>query len=174
MGVNPVALAAPAAPVDGLLVGRPRPQRVPWSRRLPYGFFAYRFLAMPLVRIETRRWLTPETKLQLFDAVHAALVGAFKIPNDDRAQRLLEYAPEDFEIPPGKGPRFTIIVVSAFAGRSLDAKRNLYRELVARLSQLGIPPKDVFVLLEEQPLDNWGIKGGVPASEAKLGFEVKV
>jgi phenylpyruvate tautomerase PptA (4-oxalocrotonate tautomerase family) len=32
----------------------------------------------------------------------------------------------------------------------------------------------VFIVLNEIPLDNWGIRGGIPASEVDLGFKVGV
>jgi hypothetical protein len=35
-------------------------------------------------------------------------------------------------------------------------------------------PTDVFVVLQEPPMDNWGIRGGRMASEVDLGFEVQV
>jgi phenylpyruvate tautomerase PptA (4-oxalocrotonate tautomerase family) len=39
-----------------------------------------------------------------------------------------------------------------------------------------LPPasSDVFVVLQEAPIDNWGIRGGQMASEVDLGFEVQV
>jgi phenylpyruvate tautomerase PptA (4-oxalocrotonate tautomerase family) len=129
---------------------------------------------MPLVMIETRRGLSAETKRRLFDAVHDALVAAFKIPDHDRGQRLMEYSPEDFEIPPGKGERFTIVTIEAFAGRSLDAKRALYREIVERLETAGVPKTDVFIVLKEIPTENWGLRGGVAGCDIDLGFNVRV
>jgi phenylpyruvate tautomerase PptA (4-oxalocrotonate tautomerase family) len=39
---------------------------------------------------------------------------------------------------------------------------------------LGIAPSDVFIVVLEPPLENWGIRGGVPASEVDLGFNLKV
>lgn len=129
---------------------------------------------MPLVMIETRRGLSPDTKRRMFDAVHGALMAAFKIPDHDRAQRLLEYAPEDFEIPPGRGDRFTIVSIEAFAGRSLDAKRALYREIVVRLAEVGVPEADVFIVLKEIPVENWGLRGGVAGCDVDLGFKITV
>jgi phenylpyruvate tautomerase PptA (4-oxalocrotonate tautomerase family) len=38
----------------------------------------------------------------------------------------------------------------------------------------GISSKNVFIILHEEPLDNWGIAGGRPASEVDLGFKVDV
>jgi phenylpyruvate tautomerase PptA (4-oxalocrotonate tautomerase family) len=129
---------------------------------------------VPLVKIETRRWMSREQKAQVFDATHAALVAAFKIPAHDRHQRLVEYAAEDFEIPPGRGERFLVIGVDGFAGRSLAAKRALYKEIVERLAPIGIPRQDVLVFLREVPLENWGVRGGQAACDVDLGFEVRV
>jgi phenylpyruvate tautomerase PptA (4-oxalocrotonate tautomerase family) len=129
---------------------------------------------MPLVMIETRRGLPPETKRRMFDAVHVALVNAFKIPDHDRTQRLVEYGPEDFEVPPGKGERYTIVTIEAFAGRSLDAKRALYREIVERLQETGIPKLDVLIVLKEIPTENWGLRGGVAGCDVDLGFSIRV
>lgn len=130
---------------------------------------------MPLVTLETRRWMTAEQKKLAFDAVHAALVSAFKIPDHDRHQRILEYAPEDFEIPAGKGERYIAIALDVFAGRSLDAKRALYKEIVERLhAVVGIPPADVLISMREIPLENWGVRGGQAACDVDIGFQVRV
>jgi phenylpyruvate tautomerase PptA (4-oxalocrotonate tautomerase family) len=129
---------------------------------------------MPLVTIETRRGLPPVTKRQLFDATHDALMAAFKIPDHDRGQRLLEYAPEDFEIPPGRGERFTIVTIEAFAGRSIEAKRALYRELVNRFEAAGVPKTDVFIVLKEIPMENWGLRGGIAGCDIDFGFQIRV
>ena len=81
---------------------------------------------MPLVRIEILEGRpAPERKL-LLQAVHAALVEAFQIPEDDRTQRLIEHDPENFEIPPGHSHRYTLVEITAFPGRSPTAKRALY------------------------------------------------
>ena len=129
---------------------------------------------MPLVMIETRKGLSPETKRRMFDAVHAALMNTFKIPDHDRGQRLIEYAAEDFEIPPRRGERFTIVTIQAFAGRSLDAKRALYREIVAGLREVGVPGEDVFIVLQEIPTENWGLRGGVAGCDVDFGFDIRV
>jgi phenylpyruvate tautomerase PptA (4-oxalocrotonate tautomerase family) len=119
--------------------------------------------------------MTPEQKAQAFDAVHAALVSAFKIPDHDRHQRIVEYADADFEIPPGKGERYLVVALDVFAGRSVDAKRALYKDVVDRLqTALGIARTDVLICLREIALENWGVRGGLPASDVDLGFQIRV
>lgn len=129
---------------------------------------------MPLVTIEMREGRTVEAKQAMLDAVHAALVEAFEIPEDDRQQRILEYPPENFETPPGKSAGHLLITIDAFAGRSLDAKRKLYAAIVRGLETLGVKPRDVLVVLNEIPLENWGIRGGQSAADVDLGFTVDV
>jgi phenylpyruvate tautomerase PptA (4-oxalocrotonate tautomerase family) len=129
---------------------------------------------MPLIRVEIREGWSPAEKGELLDAIHAAAVEALRIPDEDRTQILTEHPAQAFEIPPGKGDRFTLVEITMFAGRSLDAKRRLYRAVVTNLGRLGIPPSDVLIVLHEVPLENWGIRGGTPASDVDLGFEVGV
>src|SRR3972149_9088034 len=128
---------------------------------------------MPLVRIEIRRGRTPAEKRALMEAIHSALVEALQIPDWDRTERLIEHEAEDFEIPPGKTERYTLIEITMFPGRSLDAKRRLYRALVQNLGALGIAASDTFLVLHEPPMENWGIRGGGPASEVNLGYFVR-
>jgi phenylpyruvate tautomerase PptA (4-oxalocrotonate tautomerase family) len=61
-----------------------------------------------------------------------------------------------------------------FAGRSMETKRSLYQAIVHNLGRLGVPPADIKITLVEVPPENWGIRGGHPASEVDLGFEIKV
>jgi hypothetical protein len=53
---------------------------------------------MPLVRIETRHWMTKEIKRAVLDAAHDALVATFKIPDHDRNQSIIEYDPDNSPI----------------------------------------------------------------------------
>jgi phenylpyruvate tautomerase PptA (4-oxalocrotonate tautomerase family) len=129
---------------------------------------------MPLVRLEIRQGRSATQKQALLDAAHAALVEALHIPDHDRTQRIMEHARDDFELPPGSSDDFVLVEVTMFAGRSRQAKRHLYQALVRNLGRLGVAPTDVFVVLHEPPMDNWGIRGGQMASEEDLGFEVQV
>jgi phenylpyruvate tautomerase PptA (4-oxalocrotonate tautomerase family) len=130
--------------------------------------------AMPLVRLEIRQGRSAAQKQALLEAAHDALVQALGIPDDDRMQRIVEHARDDFELPPASSDDFVLVEVTMFAGRSRQAKRRLYQTLVRNSGELGVAPADVFVVLHEPPLDNWGIRGGQMASEVDLGFEVGV
>ena len=110
------------------------------------------------------------------NAVHGALQTAFGILPHDRNVRLLVHEPHRFACPPGKAQpdRYTHISVDAIEGRSLDAKRALYRHIVESLEPLGVPRDHVKVPIRDVPPSNWGIRGGVAACDVDLGFEVNV
>ncbi|MFN9012611.1 MAG: tautomerase family protein [Pseudomonadota bacterium] len=129
---------------------------------------------MPFAKIEVRR-SRPEHEVQaLIEAVYQAQREALQVPEDDRQIRYIEHKPEHFAAPPGKTENYTFVEILLFPGRSLDAKRRLYTSIVRRFGQLGILPSDVFIVLQEPPLENWGIRGGHPASDLDLGFSLNV
>lgn len=129
---------------------------------------------MPFAKIETRRPRTEAEIQALIEAVYQAQREALKVPEDDRQIRYIEHRPEHFALPPGKTDNYTFVEILLFPGRSLEAKRHLYRSIVQRFGALGIAASDVFIVLQEPPLDNWGIRGGQPASEVDLGFNLQV
>jgi phenylpyruvate tautomerase PptA (4-oxalocrotonate tautomerase family) len=131
---------------------------------------------MPSVLIEVRKNYPREQELALMEAVHAALVSGFRILPTDRNVRLMVHEPHRFACPPhlGQPELYTHISIDAFGGRSLDAKRALYRGIVENLGALGIPKDHVKILLRELPRENWGIRGGQAACDVELGFKVDV
>ena len=131
---------------------------------------------MPNVLIEVRRSYSEEEETALIDAVHAALVDAFIIKSIDKTIRLVVHEPHRFAYPPTltQPEYFTHITINAFTGRTLEAKRNLYRSIVTRLDTLGIPPDHILILIQESPLENWGVRGGQAACDINLGFKVDI
>ena len=55
-----------------------------------------------------------------------------------------------------RGERFTQIEIVLFKGRSLEAKRELYRAMVRNLHPFQVPPGDVKVVLLETAAENVG------------------
>jgi phenylpyruvate tautomerase PptA (4-oxalocrotonate tautomerase family) len=130
---------------------------------------------MPSTLIEVRRNYTPEQEVAIIDAVHEGLVAAFRIPREDRYIRLATFEPHRMVngLEEGRPDAYTRVTIDCFAGRSNDAKRNLYREIVERLEPVGIPRDSVSILLRESAVENWGA-GGRAASDHDLGFDVNV
>ena len=56
----------------------------------------------------------------------------------------------------------------------MAAKRALYQTIVRNLTALGVPALDIKITLIEAPPENWGLRGGMPASEIELGFKIDV
>ncbi|MEX0832941.1 MAG: tautomerase family protein [Actinomycetota bacterium] len=129
---------------------------------------------MPLVRIEILEGRPVPEKKRLLQAVHDALVEAFGIPDDDRTQRIFEHDPGNFEIPPGHSDKYMLVEIVAFPGRSTTAKRALYKAIVRNLGDIGVPAGDVFVVIQEPRMENWGIRGGRSADEVDLGYSLDV
>lgn len=96
---------------------------------------------MPSVLIEVRKQYTEVQEIALMEAVHAALREAFKILPGDKNVRLLVHKPHRFACPPDRRQPevYTHVSIDAFAGRSLDAKRTLYKAIINNLEPLGIP-----------------------------------
>ena len=129
---------------------------------------------MPLVKVSLLKGKPKEEKKALIDAIHAALVEAFNIPENDRNQRIFEFEPENFELPEGKTSNYILIEMDVFPGRSIEAKRKLYENIVLNLQRHNIQAGDILIVLNEPQLDNWGVRGGVPASAVDLGFKIDV
>jgi phenylpyruvate tautomerase PptA (4-oxalocrotonate tautomerase family) len=130
---------------------------------------------MPLVKIELQKGRSAEYKKAILNGVHSALVEAFKIPDYDRNQRIHELDSECIELPPNKTEQSTLIEITAFKGRSGLAKKNLFQSIVRNLQMSpGISGDDIMIIIHEPPLENWGIRGGKPAKEVDLGFNIEV
>lgn len=129
---------------------------------------------MPNVRIEVKRGWVGTQRAEVIEAIHAAMVETIRIPEHDRTLRLIEHDPDAYSMPPGRSERYTLVEITLFAGRSMEAKRKLYSAIVRNLSALGVPPMDIKTVLIEVPAENWGVRGGKAASEVDLGFEIKV
>ncbi|MFF2372092.1 tautomerase family protein [Agromyces sp. NPDC058110] len=131
---------------------------------------------MPAALIEVRRAYTADEEVAIMDAVHAALVDAFRIPPEDRDVRLIAHEPHRFACSPDvvQPERRTLVTIDCFAGRSPRAKAALYAAIVDRLEPLGIPRDHVTTVVHDIPRESWGLMGGVAASEVDLGFDVQV
>lgn len=129
---------------------------------------------MPIAKIEVCRARPPEEVAALMEAIYQAQREALQVPADDRQIRYVEHRPEHFPVPPGKTTNYTFVEFVLFPGRSLRAKRLLYQAVVRRFGELGIASTDILIVLHEPPRDNWGVRGGRPASEVELGFKIDV
>jgi hypothetical protein len=131
---------------------------------------------MPSAVIEVRRHYAPAEETALMESVHAAIVQAFRVSPVHRNVSLVVHAAHRFlgrtDCP--EPERLTNISIYALPGRSVDAKRRLYKGLVERLQVFGIPPVCVLIRLHELPAENFGVRGGQALCDVDLGYPVDV
>ena len=129
---------------------------------------------MPDVLAEVRRgWLAGRAS-QFLDAIHAGIAEALHTPEDDKVLRLVEHPPEHFAIPGSAGEWYTHIEIALFAGRTLAARRALYKAIVRNLEPFGVPPQDVKIILIEVSAESVGMRGGIAACDLDIGYAIKV
>jgi phenylpyruvate tautomerase PptA (4-oxalocrotonate tautomerase family) len=110
----------------------------------------------------------------LSEAIHESVVEAFRYPKEKRFHRFIALDPEDFVHPDDRSERYTVVEISVFEGRSVEAKKALVRALFRNLARrCGIEPHDLEITIFETPRSNWGIRG-VPGDELAIGYDVKV
>lgn len=106
------------------------------------------------------------------DTVHESMIETLMIPADDKNIRLLDYDSDCFD---SKPPYEYFIEIIMFAGRTKNTKSKLFKSIVDKLhDKLDINPHSVFIVINEQPTDNWGIRGGISASDIKFEFKVNI
>lgn len=115
---------------------------------------------MPLVNIHMKAGHSAEYRQTVLDCVHTGLVEALGIQDWDRFQRITEYPEGAFEAPPEKSGHFMIVELTLFPGRDREQKRSAIQRITGLLCErLTIAPTDVFIVIQEPPLENWGMGG---------------
>ena len=113
-------------------------------------------------------------KAQLSDVIHACVVEALAFPPDKRAHRFFPLEVEDFYYPSDRSPRYTILEISLFEGRSIETKKHLIRLLFERTQQaLNFTPADLEITTTETPRHNWGFRGQA-GDEISLNYSIEV
>ncbi|MCF0065723.1 tautomerase family protein [Dyadobacter chenwenxiniae] len=129
---------------------------------------------MSQIKIYGNRTALFPIRQKLSDVLHACIVEAFKYPENKRAHRFFYLDEGDFYYPEGRTAQYTIIEISLFEGRSIEAKKALYQLVFSRFElELGIAPNDVEITLTETPTHNWGIRGKA-ADELMLDYKITV
>ena len=130
--------------------------------------------AMAQIKIYGLRHRLNPIKTLLSDAIHTCVVDALAYPPEKRFHRFIELDWGDFIFPDDRSERYTIIEISLFEGRSVEAKKHLIRLLFERIEQdCGITAQDLEITIFETPRHNWGIRGQ-PGDELGLNYKVEV
>ena len=129
---------------------------------------------MPYVRIELPAGRSREEKQAILQGIDAVLVAVLGVPANDAFLRIIDYTPDASQVPRCHGPQFTFVEIQLFPGRRPETKARLYHALVEALTAFDIPANDITIALIEIAPADWGIAGGVPASEIPPPFAVAV
>lgn len=73
-------------------------------------------------------------------------------------------------------PPYTLLIeITMFSGRSKETKALLFKKIVSGLQAgLGIDPKTVFMIISDQPKENWGMQGGLSAADLEFDFSIEI
>lgn len=113
-------------------------------------------------------------KETLSNVIHSCMVEALQFPSDKKFHRFFPIEKEDFYFASGRTEAYTVIEVSMFEGRTVEAKKLLLKLLFERINnELGISPQDVEITIFKTPKHNWGIRG-LPGDELALNYKVNV
>ena len=130
---------------------------------------------MPQAKIYGIREHLAPIRDALSDAVNEAISVGLAFPRERRLQRFFPMDPADFIYPAHeRSERYTIIEIETFEGRSKDVLKRLVRELYARVpAATGIEPRDLDVIISEQPRHAWGLMGEC-GDEIQLTYKVAI
>ena len=122
---------------------------------------------MPLVRISVLKGKSRDYRRKVGHAVHQALVASIGVPEKDRFQLITDHWPDEFLYDPEylgirRSEDLVIIQATISTGRTLEAKRALYRRIAENLGEaVGLRPEDVWINLVEVAKENWSFGNGL-------------
>jgi len=122
---------------------------------------------MPFVQIALQKGKPTDFRKKVGEIVYQAIVDTVNVPANDRFQVISEhdkdsliYDPNYLDIQRTDGVIFIQITLNA--GRTLERKQALYKEIAEQLhKQLGIRKEDVFISLVEVTRENWSYGNGI-------------
>lgn len=122
---------------------------------------------MPLVRISLFHGRSPEAVRSIADGVHAALVEAYGVPEDDRFQIIEQRAPGEIIYSPNylgiqRTDGIVIVHVVASNWRDTAQKTAFYQAVVDRLAaDPGVRREDVQIVISPNDKPDWSFGNGL-------------
>ena len=120
---------------------------------------------MPLVRIDVNEGRTPEELQRLSRGIHDAILAEYGIPERDYFHILTEHSKGQLVVQDaGLGFERTggVVMIQIFtqAGRSQEAKQQLFAAVAGKLSEVGVAGEDVFIGYVENTAGDWSFGYG--------------
>ena len=122
---------------------------------------------MPMVRLDTTDEWSHDEVIAAGEVIYEVLMDVFSVPENDKFQIINRHPVGNLNIAPQfHGNTYTdkILIIQIYlnSGRSVDHKKQLYKELTHRLvSELGCRADDVFINLVEVTKENWSFGQGL-------------
>jgi 4-oxalocrotonate tautomerase family enzyme len=127
---------------------------------------------MPAVKIELKKGLDKNSLYKIRDSILDSVVAALKLPSNDRNIRIMEFEDGFFQM---KAPYEMLVEITMFSGRTKETKKKLIETIVNNLDSNTLMSREkILIIINEQPMENWGVRGGIPANEIDLGFKVNI
>lgn len=104
---------------------------------------------------------------------HQVLKSVLGIPDYDRLVSIDEKVNGFYQPTDTQGP-YLFFEVSLFVGRSIDIKRLLYSEMIQLCNRYGVKASNFRLVLNEQPKENWAVRGGQAGCDIILGYRTDV
>jgi len=115
---------------------------------------------MPLVKIEIIKGKSQEYKNTLFESVFEGFSNALSVPREHLYSRVYELEEGNYEARPGRTDKYTVLEISMLPRNDALLKKSLIEEITRSLGEaLAIAPEEVFIIINDPPLENWGHRG---------------
>lgn len=120
---------------------------------------------MPLVQIHLAKGKSDKKIQMIADGIHESLVRAWKIPQTDRFQMIMEYKKSHFHFDPkiwGVKRKNVVAIYITSVKRSQIMKKKLYQEFVKILAKkANIRKEDIFVTIVTVQKEDWSFGNGI-------------
>lgn len=122
---------------------------------------------MPLVKIYLRKGRSEEYLRLVGEAIHEALVSEASAPADGKMQIVHQLEPHELVAHPSYGgadrsSELIVVEVTLNAGRTVEVKRSLYRQMARNLERaVSLRSDDLVVSLVEVSKDDWSFGKGL-------------
>ncbi|MBG6184804.1 phenylpyruvate tautomerase PptA (4-oxalocrotonate tautomerase family) [Arthrobacter sp. CAN_A214] len=120
---------------------------------------------MPLVRIDINKGRTSKQLREISEAIHAAILAEYRIPERDLFHILTQHEPgeilaQDAGLGFERSTDVVMIQIFTQGGRTQEAKSALFAHVAAALEGVGVEGSDVFIGYVENGPGDWSFGFG--------------
>ena len=125
---------------------------------------------MPFIRTAVHRDTPAQGREAIVMGIHAALVEAIGMPDDELFNLVSEHEPGLFFCSSTfngirRSEHVVVVEITMRRGRSDAMKRTLYAAIASRLEDAGVAREDVFIFVHENDYSDWSVGNGRFAME---------